>query len=184
MTTFNPTKTQIDAATELFAWTAALEQAKEIDKNLRQQVLNEGTYHCCPNILEKYEARNLSVPKIIKNTKDDHLIAGVIEIENANTDAARFYSEWDKKMKNSGFYRGMNTISYIDSQLINARRKMFAEVQKMPSIPTIEWDKLTSTLKFYYKFFDLVMSMFASAVNENRDKNLLSQKIWREITNA
>jgi hypothetical protein len=174
----NFTSAAIDAATQVFALMAMKSTVEEKYTRLQEIVLKELKLAPDPKIVEKLKGRGVEVPDYVRNDRELlFLEMGVDEKGNApaHLPIAKYYSEIDRRTKNIGLIHGMNAICVVDTELRNARECLFIEAQKMPSMPPIEWDRLTSSLDFYRKYFDLTLKLFAQKVKDNPNYNRIAK---------
>lgn len=176
MKKFNPTPAAIEAATRVFAAMALLDLATQADFNIRQQILEAGTYKS--DRARFGHIKYPHVPDIIKDPKIDYLIDG-LNTDDPNTDWARYHSEWHRRMEVADWRHGANTVCRLDNLLREARYNLFIEVQKNPDLPFIEWESLTANLDFYKQYFNLVLRMYAPAIG---DTKTVQDKILKEFT--
>lgn len=182
-TQFTPPQNAVITALELLSLMALHQQAQEHELNIRTQILDANNYPCDPLRLEEYRKRGIEVSEFIKNATEDYLIDGLQDIDNPNTPWAKYFSEWDRRMKNLGYIHGANTTCKVDNQMREVKEKLFYITQKFPSIPQIEFHQLTGSLKYYREYFELTLQMLAPYCNDYVEKEAIGKKIFSQYHN-
>ena len=184
---FTPTKPMLEALENYLIAKAWNETVKPIFENLEREILEAGDYQCAllpdkyknnPDVMKNWPTGRITNPKHV------HTMAGIREgidsEEGKNMDAARYYSELDRRAKNAGLIHGMNAGAVADHNVIKAN---WALVQAMEPVTGIPLDTATRNLSNYRKLTDLTLNLLVPFLHQGPDFQMKQRKYYSEHCN-